>query len=100
MKGKVASGFGEEELLGKDSSVWKRFLYSSHDPSQAAAGSRVLGALVVPVTISRSLSSLSPPGIELHPATMDVAMTTVAATLMSPIRSDTCALLSRRWHYC
>ena len=34
--------------MGKLSSVWKTFRYSSQELSQAAAGSRVLGALVVP----------------------------------------------------
>lgn len=54
------------------------FRYSSQEPSQAPAGSSVLGALVVPTTIGPWLSG-SPSDSRLHPASN--AMDAIAATL-------------------
>src|SRR5919108_4538445 len=52
--------------------------YSSQEPSQAPAGSSVLGALVVPTTMG-PLPSPSPSDSRLQPATRD--MDAIAATL-------------------
>ena len=54
----AASGSGLVLPVGKLTRVWKTFLISSQEPSQAAAGSRVEGELVVPTDIFWSVSEL------------------------------------------
>lgn len=53
---RAASGSGLVLPVGKLTRVWKTFLMSSQEPSQAAAGSRVEGELVVPTDIRCSVS--------------------------------------------
>jgi hypothetical protein len=67
----AASGSGSDAPVGKFRRVWWTLRNSSHELSQEAAGSSVLGSLVVPTRIDFPSSEESEEKIP-HPATRDM----------------------------